>query len=79
MAQQFSVHAAKTHLSQLIEAALAGDDIVIAKDGKPVVRLVAISPTKFNVGLLKGKLGPGPDFFEPLDDAELKDWEPNEL
>ena len=40
MAQQFTVHAAKTHLSKLIEAALAGDDIVIAKGRKPVVRLV---------------------------------------
>ncbi len=75
MVQQFTVHAAKTHLSKLIEAALAGDDIVIAKGSKPVVRLVPIPSTKFKIGLLKGKLGQGPDFFEPLDDAELEDWE----
>jgi prevent-host-death family protein len=75
MAQQFTVHAAKTHLSKLIEAALAGDDIVIAKGSKPVVRLVPIPSAKFKVGLLKGKLGPGPDFFGPLDDAELEGWE----
>jgi prevent-host-death family protein len=75
VARQFTVHVAKTHLSKLIEAALAGDDIVIAKGNKPVVRLVPIPSAKFKVGLLKGKLGSGPDFFEPLDDAELKGWE----
>lgn len=75
MAQQFTVHAAKTHLSKLIEAALAGDDVVIAKGNKPVVRLVPISQGKFKIGLLEGQLGSGPDFFEPMDKRELKDWE----
>jgi len=75
MAQQFTVHAAKTHLSKLIEAALAGDEIVIAKGNKPVVRLVAITPTKFKIGLLEGQLGSGPDFLEPMNERELEDWE----
>jgi prevent-host-death family protein len=76
MTQQFTVHAAKTHLSKLIEAVLAGEDVVIARGSKPVVRLVAIPSAKFKVGLLQGKLtGPGPDFFEPLDGAELEVWE----
>ena len=75
MTQQFTVHAAKTHLSKLIEAALAGDDVVIAKGNKPVVRLVAIPQTKFKIGLLEGQLGSGPDFFEPMDERELEDWE----
>ena len=75
MVQQFTVHAAKTHLSKLIEAALAGDDVVIAKGNRPVVRLVAIPQTKFRIGLLEGQLGPGPDFFEPMNDRELEDWE----
>jgi prevent-host-death family protein len=39
---QFTVHAAKTHLFRLIDAVLSGEDIVIAKGSKPVVRLVAI-------------------------------------
>ncbi len=37
-----NIHQAKTNLSKLIEAALRGEDVVIAKAGKPVVRLVAI-------------------------------------
>jgi len=75
MTHQFTVHAAKTNLSKLIEAALAGDDIVIAKGNKPVVRLVAIPQAKFKIGLLEGQLGSGPDFFEPMDEPELHDWE----
>jgi hypothetical protein len=54
---------------------IGGDDIVIAKGSKPVVRLVAITSAKFKVGLLKGKLGARPGFFEPLGDAELEGWE----
>ncbi len=75
MERQFTVHAAKTNLSKLIDAALAGDDIVIAKGSKPVVRLVAIPKAQFKIGLLEGKLGAGPDFFEPLEERELEDWE----
>ncbi len=73
---QFTVHAAKTNLSKLIDAALAGEDIVIAKGSKPVVKLVAIGQGKFKIGLLKGQLsGPGPDFFEPMEENELGLWE----
>ena len=74
--QQFTIHAAKTHLSKLIEAALSGEDIVIAHGSKPVVRLVPVRQGKFTIGLLKGKLtGQGPDFFEPMDEDELEQWE----
>ena len=73
---QVTVHVAKTTLSKLIEAALAGEDVVIARGAKPVVRLVAIAQGKFQVGVLKGRLtGPGPDFLEPLDEATLGLWE----
>ncbi len=73
---QMTVQAAKANLSKLIEAALAGEEVVIARGGKPVVRLVAISQNSFRIGLLKGQLtGPGPDFFEPLDEADLALWE----
>lgn len=74
--RQFTVHAAKTQLSKLIEAALAGEDVVIARGDKPVVRLVAIPQGRFQIGLLKDQLtGPGPDFLEPMDEAELALWE----
>jgi len=67
---------AKTELSKLIEAALVGEEVVIAKGDKPVVRLVAIPQGKFKLGVLKyGALGPGPDFFSAMDGDELAAWE----
>jgi antitoxin (DNA-binding transcriptional repressor) of toxin-antitoxin stability system len=74
--QQVTVHVAKTTLSKLIEAALSGEEVVIARGNKPVVRLVAIPQGRFQVGLLKGQVtGPGPDFFRPMDEDELELWE----
>jgi prevent-host-death family protein len=76
IAMQVTIHAAKTNLSKLIEAALTGEEIVIAKGKKPLVKLVPIPQGKFKIGLLEGRIsGRGPDFFEPLDDADLKLWE----
>jgi prevent-host-death family protein len=72
---QFTIHAAKTNLSKLIEAALAGEDVVIAKGAKPVVRLVPIPQVKFRLGLMDGRLGEAPDFLAPMDPAELDLWE----
>lgn len=71
-----NVHAAKTHLSRLIEQALNGEDIVIARDSKPVVRLVPIDrPTpKREFGSLKKKLVVPDSFFEPLPEEELEAW-----
>ena len=73
--QQVSIHAAKTHLSRLIEAALNGEEIVIARGSKPVVRLVPVPQRSFQVGLLAGQLGDGPDFLAPMDPVELDLWE----
>ena len=74
--KQVTIHAAKTHLSRLIEAALAGEEVVIARGHKPVVRLVPIPQGKFRFGILPpGSLGEGPDFFAPMSDDELADWE----
>jgi prevent-host-death family protein len=41
---EVNIHEAKTHLSRLIEKALTGEDVVIAKAGRPLVRLVVIPP-----------------------------------
>ena len=60
---------AKTSLSKLIEAMLSGEGT------KPVVRLVPVTQGAFKIGLLEGKLGTGPDFFEPIDEADLDLWE----
>jgi prevent-host-death family protein len=74
--QKVTIHAAKTHLSRLIEAALAGEEVVIAKGDKPVVRLVPIPQGKFIFGVLEaGSLGEGPDFFAPMEEDELAAWE----
>jgi prevent-host-death family protein len=72
---QFTVHAAKTNLSKLIESALAGEDVVIARGTKPVVRLVPIERKPFKFGILKGLLGETPDFLEPMPEDELRLWE----
>jgi prevent-host-death family protein len=56
--ETFNVHAAKTHLSRLLERAEAGDDIVIARDGRPIVRLVPYTSTHpvRTFGILKGRI-----------------------
>jgi prevent-host-death family protein len=53
-----NMHQAKTHLSRLVEEAAAGEDIVIARAGKPLVRLVAIGTTARprQLGALAGKV-----------------------
>lgn len=73
--QQVTIHAAKTNFSKLIEAALRGEEIIIAKGSKPVVRLVPVTQDTFQIGPLAGQLGAGPDFFEPMDAGELERWE----
>jgi prevent-host-death family protein len=76
MAMLVTIHAAKTNLSKLIEAALAGEEVVIAKGKTPVVKLVPVPRLSFRIGLLRGKLaGPGPDFLAPMDEDELDLWE----
>ena len=71
------VHAAKTHLSKLIKRAEAGEEIVIARGDRPVVRLVPFAskadPSK-GFGSMKGLIDVGPEFFEPLPDEELEAW-----
>ncbi len=72
---QFTVHAAKTQLSKLIDAALAGEEVVIARGAKPAVRLVAIPQSGFRLGILAGTVGEPPDFLEPLPADDLGLWE----
>lgn len=69
-----SVHEAKSHLSRLLERAHAGEEVIIAKGGKPYARLCPLeAPPRRQPGFLKGKLGQA--FFEPLPDDELESWE----
>jgi len=73
------IHEAKTQLSKLIARAEAGEEIVIARDDKPVVKLTPLAPARKQrvPGLMKGKWPDLPDsfFFDPLPEEELKLWE----
>jgi prevent-host-death family protein len=76
MAATVNVHAAKTHFSKLLEKVSAGEEIIIAKAGKPVARLCPIKnqPTKKRVpGIDKGKIWMADD-FDLLSDSELENW-----
>ena len=69
-----NVHEAKTHLSRLLDRANAGEEIVIAKNGKPFARLGPLQPSPpRRPGLLKGTLEG--DLFAPLPEEELSAWE----
>lgn len=69
--QTVNIHDAKTHLSKLIEQALAGEEIVIAKAGKPLVRLQVLEEAKpaRQLGTARHVLkAMADDFDAPLDD-----------
>jgi prevent-host-death family protein len=73
-----SVHEAKTHLSRLIEKVLAGEEVVIARNKEPVVRMIpakAKARKTLRIGALKGKVSLDERFFEPLPDDEIAAWE----
>lgn len=74
---QVNVHEAKSQLSKLIEAALRGEEVVIARNNKPVVRLQVLPQRrgKFKFGLLPELSGTAPDFLEPMSEEELQLWE----
>lgn len=71
--RQVNIHEAKTHLSRLVEDAARGDEIVIAKAGKPVARLVAADSARLprRPGALKGEIHIGDDFDAPLPEEIL--------
>lgn len=61
-----NVHEAKTHLSRLLERVANGEEVVIARSGRPVARLVPFERSPRKPGRLKGKVRIGPDFDAPL-------------
>jgi prevent-host-death family protein len=76
--QTFNIHAAKTHLSRLVDAAAAGEEIIIARAGKPMARLVALAPERpeRELGRFRGQIGRIPDSFDdPLPDDVLAQFE----
>jgi prevent-host-death family protein len=75
--KRVTIHEAKTNLSRLIEKACRGEEIIIARGPEPVARLVPVATSKGRrkLGILKGKLVVGSEFFEPLPPDELSRWE----
>ena len=66
MSSFINIHQAKTHLSRLVDQAVAGEDIVIAKAGKPLVKLVPVGTDRPRrvPGAWRGKIWIAPDFDE---------------
>ncbi len=62
------MHDAKTRLSELVAAAESGEEVIIARDGKPAARLVGIGVehAPVRLGVLEGQIEIGEDFDEPL-------------
>ncbi|MGJ3241369.1 MAG: type II toxin-antitoxin system Phd/YefM family antitoxin [Opitutales bacterium] len=67
-----NIQEAKTHLSRLVEEVLAGEERVIARAGKPLVKLVPYEPPKqrITLGCLEGEYWEAPDAWDP--DPELE-------
>lgn len=71
-----NVHQAKTHLSRLLAQAQAGEEVVIARRGKPVARLIPCEPKgRRRFGAMKGKIVVDDSVLEPLPAEELALWE----
>lgn len=71
-----NVHEAKTQLSRLLARVEGGEEIVIARAGRPVARLLPAAPTGARTpGVLKGRMRLDEGFHDPLPDDELAAWE----
>lgn len=77
MTLQVNVHKAKTHFSQLLARVQEGEEIIIAKAGKPVARLIPEIPsvTKRVAGTAKGKVTVADNFDAPLPEEMLEEFE----
>ena len=77
MTKTVNIHEAKTHLSRLVEQAAAGTEVIIAKAGKPIARLVPLEskPLAKKLGMLKGVIRVPKDFNAPLPDHVLAEFE----
>lgn len=75
--KQVNVHQAKTQLSKLLAEVEKGEEIVVARNGTPVAKLIPFpKPAKkrLRIDNWKGRIWMSPDFDAPLSDEELKDW-----
>ena len=72
-----NIYDAKTRLSQLVDKAASGEDVVVSRNGKPLVRITRLDAAKRRIrfGVLKGKLTISDDFDAPLSETTLAAFE----
>ncbi len=75
--KKINIYEAKTRLSQLVDEAASGKDVIIARAGRPVARLTRLKEAsgKRRLGILDGKFRIPDDFNRPLPDAVLRSFE----
>lgn len=75
--KQVNIHQAKTQLSKLLVEVERGREVVVARNGKPIAKLVpfpAPAKKRLRTGDWKGRIWMSDDFDAPLSDGELKEW-----
>ena len=75
--RQVNVHEAKTQLSKLLAEVERGGEVVVARNGRPVARLIPFpkaAKKHLRLGTWQGRIRVSPDFDAPLSDKELKEW-----
>lgn len=75
--ESVDIYEAKTRLSQLVDQAAAGEDVVVSRNGKPLVRITQLEGAKRRIkfGVLKGRVRIAADFDAPLPDAVVAGFE----
>ena len=70
------MHEAKSQLSRLVEAACHGEEVILSRNGVPLVRLQPIEQpqAKRELGLARGQFTMSPDFDHPMGEAELDEF-----
>jgi prevent-host-death family protein len=68
---QFNIADAKARFSELVDRALAGDEVIVARDNKPLLKLVPLGTSeRRKPGSAKGQIRMAPDFDTPLSDFD---------
>lgn len=75
--ESVNIYEAKTRLSQLMDQAAAGQDVVVCRNGKPLARITRLEPVRLPIrwGLLKGQFRVPEDFDDPLPSGVLAGFE----
>lgn len=73
MPKVVNIYEAKTHLSSLVDQAASGNDVILARNGKPQARITSLAPSKpgIRIGLLKGRFNVPASFDDP--DPEIEE------